>query len=100
MKLINNSTNPLSHGIYKLAKGAVADIPDDIAKDWLKIKGITRFVSGADLKKATDEADKEKAALQDEIAKLKAEIADLKKATDEEVEEKAEEPKKETKKAK
>lgn len=100
MKLINNGTNPLSHGVHKLSKGAVADIPDDIAKEWLKIKGIKQFVSGADLKKATDEADKEKAALQDEIAKLKAEIADLKKVPEKKVEEKAEEPVKETKKSK
>lgn len=100
MKLINNGTNPLSHGVHKLPKGAVADIPDDIAKDWLKIRGVKQFVSGADLTEATQKADKEKAALQDEITKLKAELADLKKVSPKEVEEKAEDTKKEVKKAK
>lgn len=75
MKLINNGTNPLAHGKYKLPKGAVVEIPDEIAKDWLKIKGIKQYVSGADLAQATQKADAEKKALQAEIEKLKAELA-------------------------
>lgn len=78
MKLINNGTNPLAHGVYKLPKGGVAEIPDYIAKEWLKIKGIKQYVSAADLTEATQKADAEKKALQDEIEKLKAELAKAK----------------------
>lgn len=80
MKLINKGTNPLAHGDYKLPKGGVADIPDNIAKDWLEIPGIKQYVSTEDLATVTQKADTEKKALQDEIAKLKAELEEAKKA--------------------
>lgn len=79
MKLINKGTNPLAHGDYKLPKGGVADIPDDIAQYWLEIPGIKQYVSTEDLAEANQKADTEKKALQDEIAKLKAELEEAKK---------------------
>lgn len=82
MKLINNSANPLVHGIYKLPKDAVADIPDEIAKEWLKIAGIKQYVEAADLEKAAKdakaEADAKVKAVEDENKKLKAELETLK----------------------
>ncbi len=83
MKLINNGTNPLAHGTYKLPKGGVAEIPNNIAKEWVKIRGVKQYVEAADLAQASQKADAEKKALQDEIAKLKAELTDLKKAAKE-----------------
>lgn len=84
MKLVNNSANPLAHGIYKLLKGTVADIPDEIAKEWLKIAGIKQYVEAADLEKAAKEAKAEAnakvKAIEDENEKLKKKIADLEKA--------------------
>lgn len=82
MKLINNGTNPLAHGVHKLPKGGVAEIPDDIAEDWLKINGVKQYVSPADLeiaaKKAKAEADAKVKAIEDENEKLKAELEILK----------------------
>lgn len=87
MILINNGANPLAHSTYKLAKGAKADIPDDIAKIWLDIRGVERYIAPADLEKAEAEAkaktEAEKKAYEAEIEKLKAEITDLKKGNTE-----------------
>lgn len=78
MKLINNGTNPLAHGAYKLPKGAVAEIPDEIAKEWLKIRAIKQYVSSADLVEATQKADAKVKAVENENEKLKAELEALK----------------------
>lgn len=78
MKLINNSENGLMHKIgekvYFLAKGAVLDVPKDVANIWLKIKNIKEYVEPKDLEKAKDEA----AALKEELKKLKSDIAKAK----------------------
>lgn len=57
MILINNSANPLAHDKHRLFKGTKADIPDDIAKVWLKIPGVARYVDPAELEKAKVEAE-------------------------------------------
>lgn len=92
MLLINNGTNPLAHGAYRLPKGGKAEIPDDIAQDWLTIPGVERYIEPAELEKAVKEAEEkakaEMKALQDENAELKAKIADLEKVA-KEAEEKA-----------
>lgn len=98
MLLVNNGTNPLSHGKYKLPKGAKVDIPDEVAKIWLGIPGVEKYVTKEDVNKAkkdaeakaaaeiaaekarADAADKAKKDADEEIAKLKAELAELKKA--------------------
>lgn len=86
------------HGKYTLLKGAKANIPDDVAAIWLKIPGVTKFIGQADINKAkkeaeakaeaeiaaekarADAADKAKKEADEEIAKLKAELAEMKKA--------------------
>lgn len=78
MILVNNGSNPLAHGTHRLGKGERRNIPDDIAKEWLKIPGVERFISTAEVKKATKDAEKKIEALEAENAKLKEEIAKLK----------------------
>lgn len=109
MKLHNKTSNGYSHTVLKKVKvdgqevtkpvkytlnpGAVADIPNDIAKIWLKIKGIEEYVAPADLKEAeskaqaeiealkkeVEAANKEKEEALKEVDSLKAEIEALKK---------------------
>lgn len=80
MKLINNSENGLMHtigsNIYFLAKGAIAEIPKDVANIWLKIKGIKKYIEPKDLEKAKEEAK----ALKTELKKLKTDIKKAKPA--------------------
>lgn len=91
MKLYNKSGNGLQHGIGKkmcfLPNGGTAEIPDEIAKKWLKIKGVEKYIAPADLeraaKEAKAEAEKAQKALEDENAKLKKKLADLEKAAKE-----------------
>lgn len=88
MKLYNRSNNGLTHTegtkVYILAKGATAEIPDNIAKIWLKIKGIEKYIGQDDLKKAEKEAQAkakaEREALEKELAATKAELNKLKEA--------------------
>lgn len=90
MKLYNKSGNGLQHVLiqdgksntYTLPNGATAEIPDEIADKWLKIKGVEKYIAPADYEKAANEAkakaDAEKKALQEENARLLAEIEKLK----------------------
>lgn len=97
MKLINKTSNNLSHlegdKYYFLAVGKIEDVPEEIAKIWLKINGVEKYVSPADLERAKKEAEEkakaEKKALEEENAKLKKQLE----ATKEE-----DKPKKTTKK--
>ena len=77
MLLINNSRNPLSHEEYKLPKGESLDIPEHIAKIWLEIKGVKRYVEPAELEKAQKEAKAKEAELLKENEALKAKLAEL-----------------------
>lgn len=86
MKLQNKNGNSFSHTVmkkvkvdghevtkpvtYTLGAGAVADIPDDIAKIWLKINGVEEYVAPADLQKVEEEAKKELEALKKEADEL------------------------------
>lgn len=82
MKLINNSTNPLAHGEYKLPKGGKNEIPDEIAKEWLKIPGVEKYIAPEDVTKAQKQAEakakEEIGKLTDELKAAKAEIEKLK----------------------
>lgn len=98
MKLQNKNGNSFSHTVmkkvkvdghevtkpvtYTLGAGAVADIPDDIAKIWLKINGVEEYVAPADLKKVEEEAKKDLEALKKEADELRAENEALKKELD------------------
>ena len=78
MKIINNSENAICHGIpsqtnkdfYRLEVGKVLDVPDDIAKLWLKIKGVEEYAAPADVKKAEEENAQLKAKLKELEAKI------------------------------
>lgn len=87
MRLENKSERTLQHHYYdkenklqlvNLLPNQNADIPDDVARIWLNIKGVVEYKDPA-------EAKAEKKALEDENAKLKAEIEKLKKAASTEV---------------
>ena len=89
MKLINKSSNNISHlegdKYYFLAVGKVEDIPEKIAKIWLKINGVEEYVSLEDIEKAKKEAEAkakaEKKALEEENAKLKKQLEAKKETT-------------------
>lgn len=77
MKIENKSGHALSHIIigkdnkkitYFVKNEGILEVPDDVAKLWLKIKGVKEYADPAELKK-----------LQEENARLKAE-AEAKKA--------------------
>lgn len=74
MKIQNNTKTTYIHGDLKLLpNGEITEVKDEkIAKVWLSIDGIIEYIAPADVKA-------EKAALEAEIKKLKAENAELKK---------------------
>ncbi len=100
MKLINKSGNGLSHTLitekkvndeviksselYTLPMGATADIPDEVAKIWLNIQGVEKYLEQGDVDKAAkaaeDKAKVELEALKAENAELKKKLAELDKA--------------------
>ncbi len=70
MRVLNNSKLNLSHGVYTLKIGETLDVPKDVADIWLKLDGVTKYVTPEDL-----EAEKAKAvaeALKAERAKSAA----------------------------
>lgn len=77
MLLINNSRNPLSHEDYKLPKGKTADIPEHIAKIWLEIPGVKKYIEPAEAEKAQKEAKAREVELLKENEALKAKLAEL-----------------------
>ena len=77
MKLINNGRNPLSHEGFKLARGAVADVPEHIAKIWLEFPGVKKYIEPAEAEKAAKEAKAREAELLKENEALKAKLAEL-----------------------
>lgn len=76
MKLINKTMNTLQHGEHFLRVNAVEDIPEEIAKVWLKINGIEEYVEPADLAKLEKENEKLKKQL--EAAKTATKITKAK----------------------
>lgn len=84
MILQNNTRTTFIHNGYKLEPGAILDVPEKVAKIWQKHKGVVEYVDPQEAKKAQEEAAKKQAALEEENAKLKAELEALKKAQPEE----------------
>lgn len=72
MKLYNKCGNGLSHTVYEkntpkfyfLANDTIGEIPDEIAKIWLKFKGVTEYVSPEDMAKLKAENEALKAKTQ------------------------------------
>lgn len=102
MRLENKSKRALQHHYYdkdnklvliNLLPNNNAEIPEDVAKIWLTIKGVVEYKDPA-------EAKAEKMALENENAKLKAEIEKLKKAAETKGEPAKAEPKPAAKKVK
>ena len=80
MKLVNRSGNALMHNVfdnsqmvetYLLKVGEALDVPEDIAKLWLKIDGVEKCIEQEELDKAVQEALK-KAKAEAKPAKAKA----------------------------
>lgn len=72
MKLINNSDNALSHALdadhfYRVEVGQIIDVPEKVAKIWLKFDGVSAYASPEDVEKEKEKAVKEA------LAKAKAE---------------------------
>ena len=78
MKIINNSENAICHGLpsqsgkgfYKVEVGKILDVPEDIAKLWLKIKGVEEYAAPDDVKKAEEENIELKAKIKELEAKI------------------------------
>ena len=55
MKIFNKCGNGLLHNlngeIYFVANDAMVEVPDTVAKVWLKINGVTEYVALEDLEK-------------------------------------------------
>lgn len=87
MKIINNSENALCHGLpsqtnkdfYRVEVGKVLDVPEHIAKLWLKIKGVEEYAAPEEVKKAEEKVKE----LEAKLKKLEAkpEKTAVKKAT-------------------
>lgn len=82
MILINNGTNPFSCNGFILPKGKRMEVPEEIAKEFLKIDGVEKYIAPEELEKAAKtakaEADAKVKALEAENDKLKAELEELK----------------------
>ena len=67
MKVYNKSGNGLSHElngkVYFLANDAIGDMPDTIAKVWLKISGVTKYIAPVDLEQLKAENETLKKAI-------------------------------------
>lgn len=59
MNLINNSNCNLSHDKYYLGIGQTLNVPEYVASKWLKIEGVTKHYTQADIEKEKEKAVKE-----------------------------------------
>lgn len=84
MILVNKGTNPYRVDGFLLPKNEQKEVPDPIAKKFLEIPGVEKYISQAELEKAAKEAEekvkKELEELKAENAELKSKIAELEKA--------------------
>lgn len=78
MRVYNKSKRMYEHGEYKLAPSSDIKVPDEVAEIWLATGDIVEYVDPAEAKKAEAKAAENLKALEDENAKLRAEIEKLK----------------------
>lgn len=78
MRVYNKSKRMYEHGEYKLAPGSDIKVPDEVAEIWLATGDIVEYVDPTEAKKAEAKATENLKALEDENAKLRAEIEKLK----------------------
>lgn len=79
MKLENTSRLTLSHENFVFGPGAVAEIPDKIAKIWLNIEGINEYVNPEEVKANETKAAEELKKALNTIKALEEEVKELKK---------------------
>lgn len=79
MKIKNNSENAICHGcplqknFYRVEVGKVLEVPDEVAKLWLKIKGVEEYAAPSDVKKAEEKVKELEAKIKElEAPKKKA----------------------------
>lgn len=86
MRVQNNSKRTYQHTTLdkdkkivtlNLYPGENLEVPDDIAELWLKTGEVIEYVDPQEAKKTAEAAAKKQAALEDENAKLKEQIAKL-----------------------
>lgn len=72
MKIKNNSENAICHGcplqknsFYRVEVGKVIDVPESVAKLWLKIKGVEEYAAPSDVKKAEEKVKELEAKLKE-----------------------------------
>ena len=78
MKLENTSKLTLSHNDLVFGAGAIADIPDEIAKIWLKIDGVKQYVDPVKVKEEEERAAALLVKANAKIAQLEKEVKELK----------------------
>lgn len=78
MKLENTSRTTLTHDSIVFKPGDISDIPDNVAKIWLKINGIKQFIDPVKVKEEEARAAALLAKANAKIAELENEVKELK----------------------
>ena len=78
MKIINNSENAISHGLplqknfYRVEVGEVLEVPENVGKLWLKIKGVEEYAAPEEVRKAEEKVKELEAKIKELEAPKKA----------------------------
>lgn len=78
MKVFNKSTRMYQHKEYNLLPKASLEVPDKVAKLWLATGEVVEYADPKEVKAKEAQTQAEKKALEEENAKLKAELEKLK----------------------
>lgn len=78
MRVHNKSKRMYQHGEYNLPAGANIEISKEVAEIWLATGDVVEYVDPSEAKAKEAKAKETQKALEDENAKLKAEIEKLK----------------------
>lgn len=84
MRVYNKSARMYQHSMdgqtYNLKPKTDLEVPEEVAKVWLLTGEVVEYVDPQEARKAQEQAAKKQSELEDENAKLKAELEKLKKA--------------------
>ncbi len=78
MRVENKSKRMYQHGAYNLPPGANIEVSQEVAEIWLATGDVVEYVDPSEAKAKETKAAETQKALEDENAKLKAEIEKLK----------------------
>lgn len=78
MRVENKSKRMYQHGAYNLPPGANIEVSQEVAEIWLATGDVVEYVDPSEAKAKEAKAAETQKALEDENAKLKAEIEKLK----------------------